>query len=118
METQEQIFIRVVESGSLKGAAEQLGTDPSSISRKVASLEKRLGVRLLHRSTSHSTPTDAGQEYYQGLRKILDEQNALEALISGQKESPRGTLCVTAPVDFGAHFVAPVLKKCRKITHH
>ncbi|MGO2127723.1 MAG: LysR family transcriptional regulator [Pseudoalteromonas prydzensis] len=115
METQEQLFIRVVESGSLKGAAEQLNTDPSTVSRKIAALEKHLGVRLLQRSTSRSTPTEAGIEYYQGLKKILDEKHALEASISSQKENPSGTLCVTAPVDFGAHFVVPVLKKMQQI---
>lgn len=114
MATQEQIFLKVVESGSLKSAAELLNTDPSSVSRKVASLEKRLGVKLLQRSTSRSIPTDAGQEYYQGLRKLLDEQQALETSISGQKENPKGTLCVAAPVDFGAHFVAPVLRSMQK----
>ncbi len=109
MESNEQIFLRVVEAGSLKAAAEQMQTDPSSISRKMAALEKRLGVRLLQRSTRRSVPSEAGRRYYEGLRRLLAEQSALEASVSEEAEIPRGLLRVAAPVDFGARFVAPVL---------
>lgn len=110
MESPEQIYLRVVEAGSLKVAAEQLGTDPSSISRKVAMLEARLGVKLLQRSTRRSSPTEAGQIYYEGMRRLQDEQAALEAMVAGEADTPKGLLRVTAPLDFGARFVAPVLK--------
>ena len=109
METNEQIFIRVVEAGSLKAAAEQLGSDPSTISRKLTSLEERLGVRLIKRSTRRSSPTEAGIKYYEGIRRLRDEQSALEASISGESDKPRGLLRVTAPLDFGARFIVPVL---------
>lgn len=111
METNESIFVRVVEAGSLKGAAEQVGADPSAVSRKVSALEKRLGVKLLQRSTVRSSPTEAGQRYYEGLRLLLDEQAALEARVAGEAEEPRGTLRVTAPTDFGAIFIVPVLEQ-------
>lgn len=114
MDSGEQIFLRVVEAGSLKAAAEQLGADPSSVSRKVAALEARLGVKLLARSTRRSTPTEAGALYYEGLRRLLDEQAALEAQVAGEVDIPRGLLRVTAPVDFGALFVAPVLKQMQR----
>ena len=68
-----------------------------------------MGVKLLERSTKRSTPTEAGQDYYDGLRRIVDEQTALEAHITGLIDKPTGRLSVTAPVDFGAKFVAPVL---------
>lgn len=108
-DSDERLFLRVVEAGSLKAAAEQLGTDPSTVSRRLASLEARLGVKLLQRSTRRSTPTDAGARYFDGLRRLVDQQEALEAEISGTVDTPRGRLRVTAPVDFGARFVVPVL---------
>ncbi|VFQ44591.1 LysR family transcriptional regulator [Desulfoluna butyratoxydans] len=109
METNEQIFLRVVEAGSLKAAAEHLGADPSSVSRKVAALEARLGVKLLQRSTRRSIPTDAGKRYYEGMRRLVDEQAALEACVAHEKDVPRGLLRVTAPNNIGDVHVAPVL---------
>lgn len=111
MEPDERVFIRVVQAGSLKAAAEQLGTDPSTVSRSLARLEQRLGVRLLNRSTRRSTPTDAGARYVEGLKRLAEQQAALEAEVSGSAEVPRGRLRVSAPVDFGARFVVPALAK-------
>ncbi len=109
METKEQLFLRVVEAGSLKAAAAQIGADPSAVSRKIAALERRLGVKLLERSTKRSVPTEAGARYYEGMRRLIDAQSALEADVAGLVDTPTGRLRVAAPVDFGARFVAPVL---------
>lgn len=109
IETNEQLFLRVVEAGSLKAAAEQVNADPSAVSRKIAALEDRLGVKLLQRSTKRSTPTEAGTQYYDGMRALVEQQSALEARVAGLVDTPTGKLRVTAPVDFGAEFVAPVL---------
>lgn len=105
----ELTFLRVIEAGSIKAAAEQLGTDPSVASRRIGALETRLGVRLLQRSTRRSTPTEAGSRYYEGLRRIVDQQLALESQVAGLVDTPTGRLRVAAPVDFGARFVAPVV---------
>ena len=75
MNTNEEIFIKVVETGSLKAAAELLGTDPSSISRKIGALEGRLGVKLLIRSTRRSEPTEIGKNYYE--RALHDHVNTI-----------------------------------------
>ncbi|MEM8824156.1 MAG: LysR family transcriptional regulator [Pseudomonadota bacterium] len=106
-----ELFIRVVETGSLKAAAEEAKTDPSSVTRKIASLEARLGAKLLIRSTRRSRPTEAGQAYYDGVRRLVEEQAALEAEIAGLSDTPKGLLRVTAPVDFGARFVTPVVDR-------
>lgn len=103
------LFVRVVETGSIKAAAAEIGADPSSVSRRIAALEARVGATLLHRSTRRSRPTEAGSTYYEGIRRLADEQAALEAQIAGLSDTPAGLLRVTAPVDFGARFVAPVL---------
>lgn len=105
-----RVFLRVVEAGSLKAAAEQLGTTPSTVSRQLAALEERLGVKLVQRSTRRSKPTDAGARYYEGLRRLADETSALEAEIAESSDTPRGRLSITAPVDFGARFVVPVVE--------
>jgi len=106
----EQIFLQVVESGSLKAAAELMGVEPSSVSRKIAALEKRLEVQLLRRSTQRSTPTELGQKYYDRLRNIVDEQAALEDEIRGGVAQLQGTMRIAAPADFGVQFVIPVIK--------
>ena len=107
--TPEQLFIRVVDTGSFKAAAEEIGADPSAVSRRIAGLEARLGAQLLRRSTTGSVPTEAGDRYYSGMRRLLDEQGALESEIGTLVDTPRGRLRVAAPVDFGARFVTPVL---------
>ncbi|MCF2907072.1 LysR family transcriptional regulator [Pseudoalteromonas sp. DL2-H2.2] len=113
MNANELTFLKVIEAGSLKGAAEQLNTDPSSVSRKVAALEQHLGVKLIHRSTVRSQPTEAGLVYFQGLKHIAEQQAELENRLRGLQDRPSGTLTVAAPVDFGTQFVVPVLNKMR-----
>ncbi|WP_286715839.1 LysR family transcriptional regulator [Marinobacter sp. tcs-11] len=114
MASVEQIFLQVVESGSLKAAAELLGVEPSSVSRKIAALEKRLAVKLLRRSTQRSTPTELGQRYYDRLRLIVDEQAALEEEIRGGVAQLQGTLRIAAPADFGVQFVVPVVRNMQQ----
>lgn len=108
--TAESLFVHVVQAGSFKKAAEQLDMEPSSVSRRIAALEDRLNVRLLQRSTRQTRPTEYGQRYYEGISKILEEQEALEESISSQVGILAGTFRVSAPVDFGAEFVVPVLR--------
>ena len=105
------LFLRVVEAGSLKAAAAEVGADPSSVTRRIAALEARLGAKLLIRSTRRSRPTEAGQAYYDGVRRLVEEEAALEAEIAGLADTPTGLLRVTAPVDFGARFVTPVVDR-------
>jgi len=114
MHDAKSLFIRVVEAGSLKNAAAQLGIEPSSISRKVAALEKRLGVKLLNRSTVRTTPTEQGQTYFERLKDILDAQQALDEEISNSINKVNGTLRIGAPVDFGSQFVVPVCRAMQK----
>ena len=66
-----QAFVRVVEAGSISKAAEQLGLAKSGVSRRLAELESRLGVRLLNRTTRRQSLTDAGREYYEAAVKLI-----------------------------------------------
>lgn len=109
--TNEKLFLTVVEAGSFKRASEIFSMDPSLVSRRITKLEKRLGVKLIERSTKHSTPTEAGHQYAKGLTKLLEEQAALESAVCGTVNIPSGHLKIAAPHDFGNEFVSPVLEK-------
>lgn len=112
--TNEQIFLRVVETGSFKAAAQSLSMDPSLLSRRVSSLEKRLQVKLIQRSTKTSHPTEQGFLYFRGLKTLVEEQQSLENTICGMTNKPSGHLKIAAPHDFGVAFVAPVLEDMLK----
>ncbi|WP_428267859.1 LysR family transcriptional regulator [Haliangium sp.] len=112
--TELHLFVRIVEAGSLRAAALELGVEPSSVTRRLAALEARLGVTLFRRTRARTTPTDAGQRYYAGLRPLLDQLDALEADVQGTSHEPTGLLRVAAPTDFGARFVAPVLRRLQE----
>ena len=103
------LYLRIVETGSLRAAAQELGTDPSHVSRRLSGLEKRLGVRLVKRSRVRSVPTDAGHSYYTRLKDLLEQMSALEDDVAGAADEPRGILRVTAPIDFGTLHVGPWL---------
>ncbi|MEM7644300.1 MAG: LysR family transcriptional regulator, partial [Pseudomonadota bacterium] len=105
------LFLAVVDGGSFRSAAETAGLDPSRVSRRIAALEHRLGVKLLNRTTRASSPTEAGARYAEGVRRLSDARAALLAEVTGGQDMPRGRLRVAAPVDFGARFVAPVLSE-------
>ncbi|MEM6733708.1 MAG: LysR family transcriptional regulator, partial [Myxococcota bacterium] len=92
--TEQELFIRIVNAGSLAAVARELRTEPSTVSRRLRALEDRLGVRLIRRSRVRSVPTDAGQRYYQTLRPLLEQLSALEADVSGSANEPSGVLRV------------------------
>ena len=110
MNTLEQAFLQVVEAGSFKAAAEHLNLEPSSLSRKIAALEARLKVKLLYRSTARTRPTELGQTYYNGLRRIVDEQMALEEEIISGVSTVKGRLRIGSTLDLGEQFIVPVTR--------
>ncbi len=105
------LFLAVIDGGSFRAAANASGLDPSRVSRRIAALEDRLGVKLLNRTTRASSPTEAGSRYAEGVRRLAEARAALLADVTGGQDAPRGRLRVAAPVDFGARFVAPVLSE-------
>lgn len=105
------LFLAVIDGGSFRAAASASGLDPSRVSRRIAALEARLGVKLLNRTTRASSPTEAGARYAEGVRRLAQARAALLAEVTGGRDAPRGRLRVAAPVDFGARFVAPVLSE-------
>jgi DNA-binding transcriptional LysR family regulator len=103
------IFTRVVECHSFTQAAQVLAMQKSTVSRRIALLEERLGVRLLNRTTRKLRLTEVGQAYYERCRQImLDFAEAEQAVMQLQQE-PSGLLRITAPIEFGQLFLGRVL---------
>lgn len=102
-----ETFVRVVESGSFSKAALALHIGQPAVSKAVAALEDRLGVRLLLRSTRALRTTEAGQAFYERARHALDETELAESAARGVAARLEGTLRVCAPVTFGRLHLAP-----------
>ena len=101
------IFVRIVEESSLVRAASRLRRSPPAVTRALASLEARLGVRLIDRTTRRLAPTEAGRVLYDKARIVLGDY---EAATLGVREAPvRGLLRVAAPVQFGRRHVASIV---------
>ncbi|MGE5525367.1 MAG: LysR substrate-binding domain-containing protein [Rhodospirillaceae bacterium] len=102
-----RVFTRVTERRSFTLAAEDLGVPRSTVSDVVKQLEKRLGVRLLQRTTRHITPTLDGEAYYQRCLSILAEVEDAESAFGGAK--PKGLLRVDVQGTLARHWVLPRL---------
>lgn len=103
------IVLTTVEKGSLTAAAKALNMPLPTISRKLSELEAYLGTKLLQRSTRKLTLTDAGQNYVDGVKRIMEEIEAVERAASGEYTTPRGELVLTAPVLFGQMYILPIV---------
>ncbi len=102
-------FAVTVDAGGLSRAARQLGWSPATVTRAVASLEQRLGVTLLRRTTRSVKLTEAGERYLAICRRVLSELADAERAARGTLDVPRGTLTVTAPATFGRLYVRPLV---------
>ena len=103
-----QTFNAVVDAGSFVKAADALGISKAAVSRYVVEMEKRLGVRLLHRTTRRLSLTDEGQVFYARSKELLAELEEAEAEITSRSEAASGLLRVNAPVTFGILHLAPL----------
>ena len=105
------VFARVVAAGSLSAAARELSLSTAMVSRRLAALEARLGVRLLHRTTRSLHLTDEGATYYENCARVLAEIEEADAAVSAGRQEPRGTLRVALPASFGNQYVAPLMPR-------
>ena len=101
------VFIAVGEERSFAAAARRLAMSPPAVTRSVAALEARLGVKLLSRTTRHVRVTEAGQRYLEDARRIVAAADEADEAAGGVNAEPRGHLAVTAPALFGKLFVIP-----------
>src|SRR4030095_1043899 len=102
-------FVRIVDAGSLTGAANSLDTSLPTVVRTLAALERELGVSLLKRTTRPIHLTDEGSQYLARCRDILAATREAEDILVPRRTEPVGKLSVTASVLFGRRYLAPLL---------
>ncbi|MEY4696360.1 MAG: hypothetical protein RIT14_788, partial [Pseudomonadota bacterium] len=105
----DRMFVAVLDTGSFAAAAQRLGTSSGQASKLVSRLEASLGVRLLNRTTRALAPTEVGQAYYDRIRALLDDFDALDAQVKSRAATPQGRLRLTAPLTFGVVDLVPAL---------
>lgn len=105
------IFVKVVQAGSFSQAAKQLDMPNSTVSAKISSLEKRLGVTLLHRTTRKLHVTQAGQIFFARCLSGIDELKNAEEEVSLSQREPQGTLRITAPALLGSSLLPEIIAK-------
>jgi len=103
------VFAKVVEASSFAAAARLLNLSPAMVTKHVQTLEGRLGVRLLNRSTRRVSLTEVGQSYYEHCLRILAELEEADGAARELQTAPRGLLKVTAPISFGTRRLAPTI---------
>jgi len=109
------LFVEVVKAKGFRGAADVTGVPNSTLSRRVALLEKAIGLRLLHRTTRKIELTEAGQLYYERCRRIVDEARIAHEQLGEMLAQPSGVLRASLPVDFATVYMAPLLAEFARL---
>ncbi|MGQ4878579.1 LysR substrate-binding domain-containing protein [Billgrantia sp. LNSP4103-1] len=109
------IFAKVVEQGSFIAAAKQLHLSKTTVSRRVQTLEQRLGARLLNRTTRRLSLTEAGSIYFDYCNRIAHDLGEAEKAVHQLEESPRGWLRVTAPFTMCTEFTSVLIRDFRQL---
>lgn len=104
-----ETFVRVIETGSFSAAARSLNVGQPAISKTIAQLEDRLGVRLLLRTTRGLTPTDAGQSFFDRAKHVVEEADEAEQAARGDGADLTGRLKISAAVTFASIHIIPFL---------
>jgi LysR family transcriptional activator of dmlA len=107
-------FTALVKFGSLTALAREFDVTPSAASKWLASLEQRLGVRLINRTTRRFSLTSEGEIYLSEGRRILAEIDELDQSVASSRSAPKGLLKVNATLGFGRSYIAPVLSKFQR----
>src|SRR3954471_6823013 len=103
------LFLAIADAGSLAGAGRRLGRSPPAVTRTLADLERRLGVRLVERTTRRLAPTDAGLRLAEHARRPVAAFEDAMHDTAGEATTPRGRLRISAPLVFGRRHVAPIV---------
>jgi len=102
-------FVRVVEVGTISGAADRLGIAKSAVSRRLKELETHLGVELFHRTTRRMNLTDTGRAFYRQSLRILEDVLEAELATSQAHAELQGSLKVALPLSFGLMHLGPAI---------
>jgi DNA-binding transcriptional LysR family regulator len=106
-----ETFVSVVDTGSFSAAARELNIGQPAVSKSIAQLEEYLGIRLLLRSTRSLMPTEAGQSYYEGALRVIDEANQIDLAARGAGAGLTGRLKICAAVTFARIHIIPHLNQ-------
>ncbi len=106
-------FTQVVHGGSFTAAAKVLGMPKSTLSRKIADLETRVGARLLQRTTRSVSLTEVGRAYYERCVRVIAELEEAEEVVSKMQATPRGLLRITVPTNFA--ILAPLVAEYMRL---
>lgn len=104
-----EVFVQVVDAGSLAGAARRLRRNPSSVSKIIGALEDRLGIRLLTRTTRNMALTDAGEDFYEHCKSILIDIGEAEEAATALHKDPQGRLLIIGMNAFSPNIVLPLI---------
>lgn len=103
------LFVEVVKAKGFRHAGEAMGIPISTVSRRISSLEKAIGLRLLHRTTRRIELTEAGQIYFERCKRIVDEAKLAHEQLGELLAQPSGVLRASLPVDFANIYLAPLI---------
>ncbi|KHN55164.1 LysR family transcriptional regulator [Dickeya fangzhongdai] len=103
------LFVDVVKAMSFRRASEATGVPTSTLSRRISTLEKQIGLRLLHRTTRRIELTESGQIYYERCRRIVEEAQLAHEQLGEILAQPSGVLRASLPVDFAITYMAPLM---------
>jgi DNA-binding transcriptional LysR family regulator len=106
-----EVFTKVAAAGSFSAAGRAMGMSQTMVTKHIAALEARLGIKLFHRSTRRLSITEAGRSYLEASERILSEFDAADAAVAADRFEPRGLLRLNAPVAFGARQIASLLSE-------
>ncbi|WP_321954437.1 LysR family transcriptional regulator [Paraburkholderia bannensis] len=109
-----EFFARLVTQGSLSALARDMGVTPPAISTRLSQIERRLGVKLLNRTTRRLAITQEGELYLSTGTKLLEQVQELERLVSSSRDKPQGLLKVNATFGFGRRHIVPALSAFRR----
>lgn len=109
-----QLFVAVIEGGSISAAAEQAGQSPSAVSRTLARLEAKLGTTLINRTTRRMSLTEEGKYFLERAKAILQDMEALEEHLALRQQAPSGRLRINAASPFMLHAIVPYVAEFRE----
>jgi len=110
-----ELFCQAAELSSFTAAANLAGVTPAAVSRSIARLEERLGVRLFVRTTRQIRLTDGGRRYYEQCRQALQQLMEAEREVTGAQAAPAGPLRISVPTPYGHYRLLPLLPQFRQL---
>jgi len=110
-----EVFAKVASAGSFSAAGRAMGLSQTMVTKHIAALEGRLGIKLFHRTTRRLSITEPGRSYLEASARVLADLESADSAVAAYRFEPRGVLRLNAPVSFGARQIAPLLPEfaCR-----